>query len=239
MFVSSSPMARLPLIGILFVSLLSPALAEDPAYRWIDEPGKYTDLYLGDRPLARYVYEALDDSSKERREATYKPFHHIYLPDGSGFLTKGPGGKFTHHRGIYFGFSHCTFTNAEGEEEVVETWHSRRAHSMGTKSLESRTSASSGGHKVEIEWRSDASGTFLTEHRDLTFQLIDERVLQVDFVSTLITSLPGGVHLDGDPQHAGFQFRASNEVFESTKNRTYYTRPTSGKDEPGKTINAP
>jgi hypothetical protein len=45
--------------------------------------------------------------------------------------------------------------------------------------------------------------------------------------------------LDGDPQHAGFQFRASNEVFESTAKQTFYIRPNDGKDAPGKTKNWP
>ena len=47
------------------------------------------------------------------------------------------------------------------------------------------------------------------------------------------------VTLDGDPQHAGFQFRASNEVAESTAKQTFYIRPIDGKDEMGKTKNWP
>jgi len=45
------------------------------------------------------------------------------------------------------------------------------------------------------------------------------------------------MRVDGDPQHAGFQFRASNEVAEKTAKQTYYIRPGSGQAEPGKTIN--
>ena len=58
----------------------------------------------------------------------------------------------------------------------------------------------------------------------------------VDFTSTLTPKVPE-VQLDGDPQHAGFQFRANNEVNDSTKNATYYIRPVTGVGERGKTIN--
>ena len=44
--------------------------------------------------------------------------------------------------------------------------------------------------------------------------------------------------LDGDPQHAGFQFRASQDVADKTAKQTYYLRPD-GKDEPGKFRNWP
>ena len=44
---------------------------------------------------------------------------------------------------------------------------------------------------------------------------------------------------DGDPQHAGFQFRASNEVAAKNAKQTYYVRPKDGKDAQGKTKNWP
>ena len=43
--------------------------------------------------------------------------------------------------------------------------------------------------------------------------------------------------LDGDPQHAGFQFRASNEVATATAKKTYYVRPVVGKAADGATKN--
>jgi len=206
-------------------------------YRWIDEAGKFRDLLAGDRPVARYVYEPLDASTPERREATYKPFHHVYTFDGEGFLTKGPGGRFSHHRGIFLGFSKCSFTNAAGNQETVDTWHSRKGYTEHLEFENQEILENGGRHRVRIAWRSDASGTFLTEERGLQFREKDGG-LQVDFHSELSTGLER-VRLDGDPQHAGFQFRASNEVAEDTKSQTYYIRPGTGKAKPGKTINAP
>jgi hypothetical protein len=42
------------------------------------------------------------------------------------------------------------------------------------------------------------------------------------------------VILDGDPQHAGFHFRAAMETAKKYAKETYYLRPD-GKDSPGKT----
>jgi hypothetical protein len=46
------------------------------------------------------------------------------------------------------------------------------------------------------------------------------------------------VRLDGDPQHAGFQFRAAQEVAEGDQKLTFYIRPD-GKGRPGQTRNWP
>jgi hypothetical protein len=44
------------------------------------------------------------------------------------------------------------------------------------------------------------------------------------------------VRIDGDPQHAGFQFRAHNDVDAYTTNETIYVRPD-GTGKPGETRN--
>jgi hypothetical protein len=55
---------------------------------------------------------------------------------------------------------------------------------------------------------------------------------QIDFSSHLETADGKPIHLDGDPQHAGFQFRATQKVPDETAAQTYYVR-TDGKGEPG------
>jgi hypothetical protein len=57
----------------------------------------------------------------------------------------------------------------------------------------------------------------------------------LEFASRLKTT-DGKVRLDGDPQHAGFQFRAANAVADKTAKQTYYLRPD-GKGKPGETRN--
>ena len=39
--------------------------AKDESFHWQDNPGKYTELSFGSRPVMRYVYEALDESNGE------------------------------------------------------------------------------------------------------------------------------------------------------------------------------
>ena len=212
------------------------AFADQPvSFAWIDQPGKYTDLMFGQRPLVRYVYERMDPKDRER---TYKPFHHVYQSDGQGFLTKGPGGKFTHHRGIYFGFSKCSFIDKEGKEHKIDTWHCKGAYQTHEKIIRSHSDLKSAGQSVEVAWRLDDGTIFAKEERSLTFSLRPDDSLQIDFVSVLSTEHDTLV-LDGDPQHAGFQFRASNEVASSTSKQTYYVRPKEGMGEKGKTKNWP
>ncbi len=214
--------ALLPLFG---------AHAQDSGFEWKDTEGKFADLTYNGQNIARYVYEAMDP---ERREETYKPFHHVYGSEGKDFITKGPGGRYTHHRGIYFGFSKC---GLEGENGTIDTWHCKRGYQVHEAFLtENSANSDEASQKVRIAWKKDDGTTFLTEERELTFRMGADNALIVDFSSKLTTTL-AKVHLDGDPQHAGFQFRASNEVAESTKGQTYYIRPESGKAEPGTTIN--
>ena len=88
---------------------LTVTLSDDPApaggFAWNDTPDEQADLSYADRPVLRYMYHAFDDSSKEAREKTKKVFHHLFTPDGSRLITKGPGGKYSHHRGLFYGFN--------------------------------------------------------------------------------------------------------------------------------------
>jgi len=207
-------------------------LAQDSGFSWVDTEGEYMDLLYNGKKTVRYVYERMDP---ENREATYKPFHQVYNAEGTDFITKGAGGKFTHHRGIYFGFSKCKFTTPDGKEANVDSWHCKRAYQTHEEVLESAAGEDSAMHKLRIHWQTDEGLVFIKEERQMTFAPLEGGVM-VDFNSTLSTDLDEVV-LDGDPQHAGFHFRASNEVNDETAGQTYYIRPKSGKGEPGKTIN--
>src|SRR5262245_44711132 len=54
---------------------------------WRDKQGEQADLSFGSRPVLRYMYKALDESSKETREQTYKVFHHLFDPSGERLVT--------------------------------------------------------------------------------------------------------------------------------------------------------
>ena len=82
-----------------------------------------------------------------------------------------------------------------------------------------------------VAWNGQDGKPFAHELREMTAYRINGSVL-IEFASILESDV-GPVKLDGDPQHAGFQFRASQAVPDKTKNLTYYIRPD-GKGDPGK-----
>nr|MCU0875452.1 PmoA family protein [Pirellulaceae bacterium] len=64
-----------------------------------DVPGVSLEVKLDGKPVARYEYAYAAD----RFQDTYKPFLHVLDADGKEPITKGPGGFYTHHRGIFIG----------------------------------------------------------------------------------------------------------------------------------------
>jgi hypothetical protein len=200
---------------------------------WKKDPGRFTELRRGDRPVLRYVYEALDDSTKERREETYKVFHHLFDPAGKRLVTKGPGGLYTHHRGLFYGFRKCTY----GDGIEVDTWHCTNDTYQGHDGFgPTEAGPVLGRHRVLISWHGKKKEVFAREEREVTIWSLPGGTL-VEWASQL-ASTGGRVHLDGDPQHAGLHFRADNEVADRTKSQTVFTRPD-GADAPGKTRNWP
>lgn len=196
-------------------------------------PKKEAELRLGTQPVLRYMYEPIDNSSKARRDETYKPYHHLFDPRGERLVTKGPGGLFPHHRGLFFGFNKITY----GDNQQADTWHCNRGEWQAhTEYLGQEAGPLLGRHRVAIDWHGRDGKVFVKEQRELTaYNLLGGTL--VEFASKL-TSTGGKVHLDGDPQHAGFQFRASQEVPDKTAKQTYYLRPD-GKDKPGSFRNWP
>src|SRR5579859_3489309 len=92
----------------------------DAGVAWKDEPNDYAELSIGKRPVLRYMYKGLDESSKQARDSTFKIYHHVYDPKGERFVTKGLGGLFPHHRGIFFGWNQVTYGE---EKKKCDVWH--------------------------------------------------------------------------------------------------------------------
>jgi len=202
-------------------------------FSWRNEVGKQAELILDDRPVLRYMYEKLDSSSAARHDETIKPYHHVFDPVGNTIITKGPGGQFTHHRGLFFGFNKITY----GDNQPADVWHCRNGESQQHVEFISEEAGSVlGRHRVRIEWRGRKDDVFAIEEREMTAYNTAGGTL-IEFASH-VTTIGGDIKLDGDPQHAGFHFRASNEVSDKTKKETYYLRPD-GKGKPGETRNWP
>ncbi|MFM2096045.1 MAG: hypothetical protein RIS70_3169 [Planctomycetota bacterium] len=210
--------------------LFGPATkTERDGFHWSDKDGKSRELAFAERPVMRYMYERLDNSTPERRGETYKIYHHVFDPRGTKLVTKGPGGLFPHHRGLFYGFNRIQY--ADGKKKA-DTWHCNNGEFQSHEQFVAEESGPVlGRHRLRIDWHGQDGAVFAQEERELTAYQIAGGTI-IDFASRL-TSMVGKVKLDGDPQHAGFQFRASQEVPDKTAKQTYYLRPD-GKGEPEK-----
>ncbi len=198
-------------------------------FNWVEEEGADV-LNFGTRPVLRYIRPTLDNSSPEAREQTYKPFHHLYAPDGRQ-VTKGPGGRFTHHRGFFFGFNRITY----GDGKKADVWHCRgNAFQSHEGTISQEGGPDLGHHTVRIDWHGEEGEVFAEETRKLTATVTPES--QIYDFHAIVKTTGGPVMLDGDPQHAGVQFRADNQVADTTASQTIYIRPD-GPGKPGATRN--
>lgn len=225
---------------------------------WIEKKGEYVELTEirneKNFPLLRYVNRPYDASSKEAREKSYKVFHHLYHydPTGKHLITSGGFADdgiadpkkilYPHHRGIMYGFNKCSY--GPDLKKKADTWHcTGDAHVAHLKTLSEETGPILGRHRVLLGWFGEKNEQFAVEERELTvyhfggFGMANwgDSTL-VEFASRLKTT-GGKVRVDGDPQHAGFQFRASNDVAEKTKKLTFYLHPDGSVGEMGKERN--
>ncbi len=203
-------------------------------FTWHDHPGHHTDLMFGERPIMRYHYERLDESTPAGRVRTYKVFHHVFSPKGDRILTGGlnedPKVHSPHHRGIFYGFNRITYGNGK----TADTWHCiDGAFQLHERFLASEEGPVLGRHRVAISWHGQ-DAAFAEEEREVTVYNVPGGHL-IEFASRLRSS-SSPVRFDGDPQHAGFQFRAHNDVDAYTTNQTIFVRPD-GIGKPGETRN--
>ena len=200
------------------------------AWKMIDG---HEELLLNGRPLVRYMnapYDSkLTQAKKEIANPTTKPYHHLFAPDGKTLVTNGPEGIYPHHRGILYGFNNITY-----DGKKADVWHCRNGeHTIHEKVLASEQGKLFGRHTLQIGWIGQDGKPFASEKRELTFYNLPGGTL-IDFESVLTTPLDK-VRLDGDPQHAGFHFRA-NSAMEKNIKETFFIRPD-GKGKPGEEKN--
>jgi Methane oxygenase PmoA len=226
-------------------------------FAWTEKKGEYQELIVTRSgtftPFLRYMNRPYDTSSAEARDKSYKVFHHLYDPAGKRFVTNGGFTNdnitdpkkllYPHHRGIMYGFNKCSY--GPDLKSQADTWHCPpppadkkknvpTAHVSHEKTLSTDAGPVLGRHRVLLGWYGAGEKPFALEERELTVYNLKGGTL-VEFASRLKTT-GGKVRVDGDPQHAGFQFRAANDVAEKTAKQTYYLRPD-GKGKLGETRN--
>jgi hypothetical protein len=203
-----------------------------PHFAFKEEPGK-VDLRFDGRPVLEYFCPKRDAAD---HFYTFKPFHHVFDPAGKVLLTNGSAktakdGLFPHHRGLFYGWNKITY----GEKKAADIWHgTNNVFSQHDKLLSAVAGEVLGRHRSAVSWHGPDGATFASEDRELTAYATKGGTL-IDFASVLTTELPS-VKLDGDPQHAGFHFRANMDVATKAAKETYYLRPD-GKGKAGETRN--
>ncbi|MCK4294790.1 MAG: PmoA family protein [Planctomycetes bacterium] len=185
-------------------------------FSWQDNKGEYLDLLFDGRKITRYMY-AYDTSNAQRGFETYKPFHHVFDAQGENLLTNGPDGMhpylkdkilYPHHRGIFIGWSKLAFGGRTygfwGMGGGVAQRH--------VKFLELTAGPVLARSKALIHWNDKNGEPIIAEERQATvFRQSDPTILLLDF-RTELKAVRGEVLLNGDPEHAGFQYRAHNDV---------------------------
>ncbi|MDI1311099.1 DUF6807 family protein [Prosthecobacter sp.] len=168
----------------------------------------HVDVTNDGKVVARLMM-ANDLSTTEKHHATYKPYLHVFDATGATRLTKGPGFNFTHHRGIFVGFSKISYNG-----KSYDRWHMKGGDQVVTKVTPGDSSFT-----AAIDWQGETKEAFLTEERRFTFTAPAKPFyLGIDMTSA-IKPASGEAEISGDPEHAGAQFRPSELV--DTKTTTY------------------
>jgi hypothetical protein len=201
-------MRTLPVLCLLLVA--STALAQD-GFSLKDTVGEHLDVLLDGKVAARYMY-AYD---KARLNETYKPYLHVFDAKGEKPITQGAGGKqFPHHRGIFIGWNKITHGG-----KSYDRWHMTKGEIVHQRFTEQNADNDSATVTSLTHWNDAAGQPILVEERTMRFKRGPAPArLIIDFTSKL-TAPNGDVTLDGDPEHAGIQYRPAGDVV--AKETTY------------------
>ncbi|MCH7728206.1 MAG: PmoA family protein [Planctomycetes bacterium] len=193
---------------VLFFFGLATNLAADQ-FDLADSKGEHLDILTpAGAPILRYMYQR-DTSTPEKKFNTAKVFAHVMAPDGKTTLTKGSGGLYSHHRGIFIGWN-----KLKHDGKSHDLWHVRNTAQLHEKFLQTKADKSSATITSLIRWIGVSGEPVIEEER--TYRVVgrDDAYAEIDFTSKL-TAVNGDVTLDGDPEHAGVQFRPSQQVAEN------------------------
>lgn len=151
----------------------------------------------------------------EYPELHYKVYTHLYDFAGALPITKGDGGKYPHHRGLFIGWK-----DTRAGDQLVDTWS--RSTSGGKlpgfqqwiEWTRLAIYARDATQEARILWAASGGASFMEEVRTIRAFEAGAGLRALDFRSTL-RSLGGTIELRGDPQHAGMHVRMAQEVAEN------------------------
>lgn len=183
------------------------AETKSAAFAFKDTAASHLDINRDGKTVARWMY-AHDTSTKERAAETYKPFLHVFDASGTGPITKGAGGSFTHHRGVFLGWNKISLGG-----KTYDRWHMKGGDQVQKELIKPTAEAGKATFTSHILWAgATPEVTILDEKRTLTFFTPDTPAyLGIDMTS-VVKAVAGETQLGGDPEHAGLQFRPAEEV---------------------------
>ncbi len=176
---------------------------ENGGFVWHDTEGKSVELQFNGSPVLCYMYEF----DPQKRDETYKPYFHVIDPQTQKALTKGPGGKYPHHRAIFIGWN-----KLKVGDKQYDFWHMKGTVQVH-KRFVSLVASEQAELTSEVDWNLDSGDTILKEtRRVVAHRPPDDRTIAVLDFSSSLKAVAGDMVLGGDPEHAGMQYRASNDV---------------------------
>lgn len=218
-----SALTRLSTLGLLV--LITGTLSA--GYEFNESVPGQTDVVKDGKIVARYMH-AFDRSADERAHETYKPYLHVFDAGGEKPITKGPGGQYTHHRGIFLGYSKLGF-----DGQRFDLWHMKGVQQVHQKFLKQEAGDDKAVFTSLIHWNDKEGKPILKEERSFTIAPGPDGGYATIEMTSRLQAERGDVELAGDPEHAGAQFRPANEV--DRKKTIYYfpgenTDPRKNKD---------
>lgn len=217
-------MLRTPLLVVSLLAVSGTASAQQAAAA---KPPTELDVTYGegtrahDRVAARLIQQKWDPSDPR---PTCKVFHQVFAPDGT-LLTKGLGGQFEHHRGLFVGWNR-TLCNGKS----FDFWHCNKGERQTFGGIVSPMLLSM-GERAQVSflhWVAPDGEAIVHELRGLEVVHHEEHQY-VLHMRVQCRALAGDVQLSGDPQHAGQQFRALQQFAEKDAWPVLYLRPEGAK----------
>ncbi len=175
---------------------------------------KTQDLSFDEVVWAKTVVTPYDDSSKEARDETYKVYTHLMDFAGKEPITKGGGGQYPHHRGLFIGWRETTVGGKK-----FDTWHMTDCYQQFTGKMKLDRGPERDIQTLGIEWNGNDGTPIFNEQRTISIQAGAAGIRIVDFTSVLTSD--ADVTLRGDSHHAGMQVRLSNELAEHPELASY------------------
>ncbi len=205
--------------------------APSKGFAFQDEKGKQLDLLFDGRKVTRFMYEFNPDP--KLRFPTAKPFTHVFDAKGEKVITSPGGEPFPHHRGIFIGWSRTKLPDGKS----YDFWHVRAVWQRVEKPIITLAGPVLGRMIAEVNWELPDGKPAIIEERTITVYRQSKPELLLDFVSTLRSQV-GEIQLDGDPEHAGCQFRAHPDV-NKLQAETKYLLPADMKEGTKGTLDMP